>query len=69
MTNHQYSLVVFYCLKTEQTKGERRWNSKKRADSVKLFSGLSWEETALMMGRKCTAGSVKMEFQRFMKES
>ena len=35
----------------------------------KIFSGLSWEETAALMGRKCTAGSVKMEFQRFMKES
>ena len=35
----------------------------------KIFSGLSWEETAMLMGRKCTAGSVKMEFQRFMKES
>lgn len=35
----------------------------------KIFSGLSWEETATLMGRKCTAGSVKMEFQRFMKES
>lgn len=35
----------------------------------KIFSGLSWEETAILMGRKCTAGSVKMEFQRFMKES
>lgn len=34
----------------------------------KIFSGLSWEETATLMGRKCTAGSVKMEFQRFMKE-
>ena len=35
----------------------------------KIFNGLSWEETATLMGRKCTAGSVKMEFQRFMKES
>ena len=35
----------------------------------KIFSGLSWEETATLMGRKCTAGSVKMEFQRFMKEN
>ena len=35
----------------------------------KIFCGLSWEETATLMGRKCTAGGVKMEFQRFMKES
>ena len=35
----------------------------------KIFGGLSWEETATLMGRKCTEGSVKMEFQRFMKES
>lgn len=35
----------------------------------KIFKGLTWEETAVLMGRKCTAGSVKMEFQRFMKEN
>lgn len=35
----------------------------------RIFNGMSWEETAIRMGRKCTAGSVKMEFQRFMKES
>ncbi len=34
----------------------------------KIFSGLSWEETATLMGRKCTAGSVRMEYQRFMEE-
>lgn len=34
----------------------------------KFFNRLSWEEVAMLMGRKCTAGSVKMEFQRFMKE-
>lgn len=35
----------------------------------KFFNQLSWEEVAVLMGRKCTAGSVKMEFHRFMKES
>lgn len=34
----------------------------------KIFSGLSWEETATLMGRKCTASSVRMEYQRFMEE-
>lgn len=34
----------------------------------KFFNQLSWEEVAILLGRKCTAGSVKMEFQRFMKE-
>ena len=34
----------------------------------KIFSGLSWEETATLMGRKCTAASVRMEYQRFMEE-
>lgn len=35
----------------------------------KIFSGLSWEETATLMGRKCTGEGVKKEFQRFMKEN
>lgn len=35
----------------------------------KIFSGLSWEEVATLMGRKCTAGSVRMEYQRFMEEN
>lgn len=34
----------------------------------KFFKELTWEETATLMGRKCTAASVKMEFMRFMKE-
>ncbi|MBC5689764.1 RNA polymerase subunit sigma-70 [Mediterraneibacter sp. NSJ-55] len=40
----------------------------KRIIKYKFFHRLSWEETATLMGRKCTAASVKMEFQRFMKE-
>ena len=34
----------------------------------KFFNRLSWEEVAILMGRKCTAGSVRMEYQRFMEE-
>ena len=34
----------------------------------KIFSGLSGEEVAVRMGRKCTGEGVKKEFQRFMKE-
>lgn len=33
----------------------------------KVFKDLTWEEVATLMGRKCTGGSVKKEFQRFMK--
>lgn len=32
----------------------------------KFFEGMSWEQVAVRMGRKCTEGSIKMEFQRFM---
>ena len=35
----------------------------------KFFNQLSWEEVAMLMGRKCTAGSVRMEYQRFMEEN
>ena len=35
----------------------------------KFFEGLSWEETAVMIGRQATGESVKKEFQRFMKEN
>ena len=31
----------------------------------RFFQNLSWEETATRMGRNATAGSVKMEYQRF----
>lgn len=33
----------------------------------KFFNRLNWEEVAALMGKKCTADSVKKEFQRFMK--
>lgn len=32
----------------------------------KFFEGMNWEQVAVRMGRKCTEGSIKMEFQRFM---
>lgn len=35
----------------------------------KFFKELTWEEVATLMGRKYTAASVKMEFQRFMGKS
>lgn len=34
----------------------------------KFFNRLSWEEVATLMGRKCTANGVRMEYQRFMEE-
>lgn len=33
----------------------------------KFFNRLNWEDVAALMGKKCTADSVKKEFQRFMK--
>ena len=38
-----------------------------RIIKYKFFNRLSWEEVAKLMGKKCTADSVKKEFQRFMK--
>ena len=38
-----------------------------RIIKYKFFNRLSWEEVATLMGKKCTADSVKKEFQRFMK--
>ena len=34
----------------------------------KIFKDLTWEETAVLMGRKCTAEGIKKEFQRFMQK-
>lgn len=34
----------------------------------KYFEGLSWEEVAKRMGRNATADSVRMEFERILKE-
>lgn len=33
---------------------------------MKYFEGLTWEKTAIIMGRKATADSVKMELWRFL---
>lgn len=35
----------------------------------KIFKDLTWEETAKLMGRKCTGEGLRMEFNRFMKEN
>lgn len=34
----------------------------------KFFKELTWEETAALMGGKCTADSIRMEFNKFMKK-
>lgn len=34
----------------------------------KFFDELTWEEVAMLMGRKCTANGVRMEFNNFMKK-
>lgn len=39
-----------------------------RIIKYKIFKDLTWKEVAVLMGRRCTENSVKMEFQRFMKE-
>ena len=41
----------------------------RRIIEYKFFHGLSWEDVAKLMGRKCTGESVKKEYQRFMKEN
>ena len=33
-----------------------------------IFQKMSWSEVAIKLGRKATADSVRMEFQRFMEE-
>lgn len=38
----------------------------RRIIRYKFFKELTWDEVATLMGRKCTADSVRMEFQRFM---
>lgn len=39
-----------------------------RIIKYKYFNGLSWDEVARLMGRKCTGDSVRMEYNNFMKE-
>ena len=34
----------------------------------KVFEGLTWNQVAVRMGRRATADSVRIEFQRFMAE-
>lgn len=40
-----------------------------RIIKYKVFNQLSWDEVATLMGKKCTADSIKKEFQRFTKKS
>lgn len=35
---------------------------------MRIFEGMSWGEVAVKMGRRATADSVRLEFQRFMTE-
>lgn len=39
-----------------------------RIIKYKFFNRLSWEEVAMLVGQKCTADSVRMEFNNFMKK-
>lgn len=39
-----------------------------RIIKCKVFNKLSWEEVAKLMGRKCTADSIRMEYTNFMKK-
>jgi hypothetical protein len=39
-----------------------------RIIEYKVFNELTWDDVAKLMGRKCTANSVRMEFKRFMEE-
>lgn len=39
-----------------------------RIIQLRIFKDYTWEKTALKMGRKCTADSVRMEFQRFIEK-
>lgn len=40
----------------------------RRIIQYKIFEGLSWNETAERMGKRCTENSVRMEFQRYLKK-
>ena len=40
-----------------------------RIIKYKIFEGLTWEQTAVKIGRKATGESVKKEFQRFMQKT
>ena len=39
-----------------------------RIIKYKVFNQLSWDEVAALMGRKCSADSIRMEFNNFMKK-
>lgn len=53
--------------------GVEEWMKKipfrmQRIIKYKFFNRLSWEEVATLMGKKCTADGVRMEFNNFMKK-
>lgn len=44
-------------------------NRMQRIVRYKIFEGKSWEQVAAKIGRKATGNSVRMEFERFMKNN
>ena len=44
------------------------WLVMQRIIRYKVFEGMTWAQVAQRMGRKATADSVRVEFQRFMGE-
>lgn len=44
-------------------------NRMQRIIRYRIFEELSWEQTARKLGRKATGDSVRMEFERFMKNN
>lgn len=44
-------------------------NRMQRIIRYKIFEGKSWEQVATKIGRKATGNSVRMEFERFMKNN
>lgn len=44
-------------------------NRMQRIIRYKVFEGRTWEQVAAKIGRKATGNSVRMEFERFMKNN
>ena len=43
-------------------------NRMQRIIRYKIFDGMTWEQVATRIGRKATGDSVRMEYERFMRE-
>ena len=43
-------------------------NRMQRIIRYKIFEGMTWEQVAIRIGRKATGDSVRMEYERFMRE-